>query len=100
MRISDWSSDVCSSDLKGGCIFAPKHQSFWDTFALLPWQDDPVYILKRELTWIPLFGWYALKQRMIPVNRNARGKVMVRSEERRVGKACVSTCRSSGSPSH
>ena len=27
--------------------------------------------------WIPLFGWYAKKQRMIPVNRGARGKVMV-----------------------
>lgn len=62
---------------KGGYIFAPKHQSFWDTFALLPYLDDPVYILKRELLWIPLFGWYAKKQQMIPVNRGARGKVMV-----------------------
>ncbi len=62
---------------EGGCIFAPKHQSAWDTFALLPHQRDPVYILKRELTWIPLFGWYVAKQKMIPVNRGARGKVMV-----------------------
>ncbi len=61
---------------KGSYIFAPKHQSFWDTFALLPYLDDPVYILKRELMWIPLFGWYAGKQRMIPVDRSARGKVM------------------------
>ncbi|TCL72678.1 1-acyl-sn-glycerol-3-phosphate acyltransferase [Rhizobium sp. BK251] len=61
----------------GSYIVAPKHQSFWDTYALLPWLDDPVYILKRELMWIPLFGWYAMKQRMIPVNRGARGKVMV-----------------------
>ena len=58
-------------------ILAPKHQSFWDTYALLPWLKDPVYILKRELMWIPLFGWYAKKQRMIPVDRGARGKVMV-----------------------
>lgn len=62
---------------EGGCIFAPKHQSAWDTTALLPYQRDPVYILKRELMWIPLFGWYAAKQKMIPVNRGARGKVMV-----------------------
>ena len=67
---------------EGGCIFAPKHQSFWDTFALLPWQNDPVYILKRELLWIPLFGWYVMKQRMIPVNRGARGRVMVGVMER------------------
>ncbi|AYD02734.1 1-acyl-sn-glycerol-3-phosphate acyltransferase [Neorhizobium sp. NCHU2750] len=62
---------------EGGCIFAPKHQSAWDTVALLPYQRDPVYILKRELMWIPLFGWYAAKQKMIPVNRGARGKVMI-----------------------
>ena len=63
-------------------IFAPKHQSFWDAYALLPWLDDPLYILKRELTWIPLFGWYLKKQRMVPVNRNARGKVMAAVMER------------------
>lgn len=62
---------------QGGYILAPKHQSFWDTFALLPYLDDPVYILKRELMWIPIFGWYVAKQQMIPVNRSARGKVMV-----------------------
>ncbi|MGE7369691.1 lysophospholipid acyltransferase family protein [Neorhizobium sp. NPDC001467] len=67
---------------EGGCIFAPKHQSAWDTFALLPYQRDPVYILKRELLWIPLFGWYVAKQRMIPVNRGARGKVMVEMMKR------------------
>lgn len=66
----------------GGYIFAPKHQSFWDAYALLPWLDDPLYILKRELTWIPLFGWYLKKQRMVPVNRNARGKVMAAVMER------------------
>lgn len=67
---------------KGGYIFAPKHQSFWDAYALLPWLDDPFYILKRELTWIPLFGWYIKKQRMVPVDRNARGKVMAAVMER------------------
>lgn len=61
---------------KGSFILAPKHQSFWDTYALLPQLDDPVYILKRELMWIPLFGWYAWKQRMVPVDRAARGKAM------------------------
>lgn len=58
-------------------IIAPKHQSAWDTFMLLPWIADPVYILKRELFWIPLFGWYMKKQRLIPVNREAKGRNMV-----------------------
>lgn len=67
---------------KGGYIFAPKHQSFWDAYAFLPLLDDPFYILKRELTWIPLFGWYLKKQRMVPVDRAARGKVMAVVMER------------------
>ncbi|MEQ8308970.1 MAG: 1-acyl-sn-glycerol-3-phosphate acyltransferase [Hoeflea sp.] len=67
---------------EGGYIFAPKHQSFWDAYALLPWLDDPVYILKRELGWIPLFGQYIFKMRMIPVNRGAKGKVMAAVMER------------------
>lgn len=67
---------------EGGYILAPKHQSLWDTYALLPWLDDPVYILKRELMWIPIFGWYVARQKMIPVDRGARGKVMVKVMER------------------
>lgn len=61
---------------KGAFIFAPKHQTFWDTFAFLPHIDDPLYILKRELLWIPVFGWYVAKQRMIGIDRSARGKAM------------------------
>lgn len=61
---------------EGAYIFAPKHQSFWDAYAPLPWLEDPLYILKRELTWIPMFGWYLKKQRMVPVDRGARGKAM------------------------
>ncbi|MFP1631117.1 lysophospholipid acyltransferase family protein [Zhengella sp. ZM62] len=56
----------------GGYIIAPKHQSAWDTFAFLPWIPDALYILKRELMWIPLFGWYVAKMRMIPIDRGKR----------------------------
>jgi 1-acyl-sn-glycerol-3-phosphate acyltransferase len=61
---------------KGGFIISAKHQSFWDTFALIPTLKDPVYILKRELLWIPLFGWYAAKQKMIPINRAAKSRAI------------------------
>jgi 1-acyl-sn-glycerol-3-phosphate acyltransferase len=54
------------------CIIAPKHQSFWDTYAFLPYIPEPIYILKRELMWIPLFGWYLAKMKMIPVHRGSR----------------------------
>lgn len=53
----------------GGCIVAMKHQSTWETMALIPLFPDPAFILKRELMWIPLFGWWAWRAKMIPVNR-------------------------------
>ncbi len=55
----------------GPAMVAGKHQSFWETFALLPLLDDPAVVLKRELTWIPVFGWFALKFQMLPVDRAA-----------------------------
>lgn len=61
---------------QGSYILAPKHQSFWDTIAFLPYIPDALYILKRELTWIPFFGWYIAKMRMIPVNRGSRSKAL------------------------
>jgi len=60
----------------GPFILAPKHQSLWDAIAFLPYVPDPLYILKRELTWIPLFGFYVLKMRLIPVNRGSRSKAL------------------------
>ncbi len=55
----------------GPLLVAAKHQSAWETFALLWLFADPTFIMKRELQWIPLFGWFALKGRMIPVDRGA-----------------------------
>jgi 1-acyl-sn-glycerol-3-phosphate acyltransferase len=56
---------------RGACIIACKHQSAWETFALYAVLRDPAYILKRELMWIPLFGWYTWKAGLVPVNREA-----------------------------
>ena len=61
---------------EGSFILAPKHQSFWDTMAFFPFLRDPLYILKRELQWIPFFGWYIMKMRMIPVDRGSRSKAL------------------------
>ena len=43
-------------------IVACKHQSPWETFALFTLLPDPAYILKRELMWMPLFGWLATRR--------------------------------------
>jgi 1-acyl-sn-glycerol-3-phosphate acyltransferase len=60
----------------GPLIVASKHQSTGETYALLGLFADPVYVLKRELMWIPIFGWYCLKARMIPVERGARAAAL------------------------
>ena len=61
---------------EGSYILAPKHQSLIDTIAFLPYIPDPLYILKRELRWIPFFGWYIMKMRMVPVDRGRRTKAL------------------------
>lgn len=60
----------------GPLIVASKHQSVWETFALLPLFADPTFIVKRELMWVPLFGWYMWKAGMIPVDRGARTQAL------------------------
>lgn len=60
----------------GALIVASKHQSLWETFALFPVFADPAFILKRELMWIPFFGWYSWKAGMIPVNRGKRSQAL------------------------
>jgi len=66
----------------GGALVAAKHQSFLETFALLPLLDDPTYILKRELMWIPFFGWYLAKARCVPIDRKAGSMALVQMTAR------------------
>src|SRR3546814_2004060 len=76
MRISDWSSDVCSSDLELVRAEGP----------------EPV---RQQAAHGPL----PHRLRQVPAQQDHE-VVRVRSEERRVGKECVSTCRSRWSPYH
>lgn len=66
----------------GPLICASKHQSLWETFALITLFDDPAYIMKRELMWIPFFGWATWKAGMIAVDRGARGAALEAMNER------------------
>ena len=66
---------------KGPLLVAAKHQSAFETIALLPLFREPLFILKRELTWIPLFGLFLLKAQMIPINRSAGARAMSRMTE-------------------
>ena len=66
----------------GPILVASKHQSAWETFALVPLFDNPVFIVKRELQWIPVFGWLMIKGRMVPVDRSAGSQALVEMAER------------------
>jgi len=55
----------------GALLVAAKHQSAWETFALLPLFPNPTAIVKRELLRIPLFGWCMWKCGMIGIDRSS-----------------------------
>src|SRR3546814_14382453 len=82
LRISDWSSDVCSSDL--GANGRPASASRTES------PHRPPRHSRCGSCGVPAPG----------APRHSRRRARPRSEERRVGKACVSTCRSRWSPSH
>lgn len=54
---------------EGSALTAFKHQAMLDAIAPFAMFHDPCFVLKRELMWLPIFGWYAARSRMIPVNR-------------------------------
>src|SRR3546814_6092688 len=87
MRISDWSSDVCSSDLRLWCQW-PVHEAL----------NVQVHFFLNKFV-VKLLTTTILKPRQNLVRAHAKTGA-TRSEERRVGKECVSTCRSRWSPYH
>src|SRR3546814_11072139 len=95
MRISDWSSDVCSSDLDRPRAFqagvGQQHQEL-----LAAGTPEQVEVAQRIATGVrdPRQHQVAAGMAVAVVDR------LERSEERRVGKECVSTCRSRWSPEH
>src|SRR3546814_9424737 len=90
MRISDWSSDVCSSDLTGD----PR-----DNTDGAGW--EAIHIAIDDHSRVSFAQAYPDETRESTVAfLRAAVAFYARSEERRVGKGCVSTCRSWGSPYH
>src|SRR3546814_11893881 len=101
MRISDWSSDVCSSDLKLGkrqvkLVMEPGRALVGNAGVLL----TRVEYLKHGETKNFAIVDAAMNDLMRPALYDAYHEIVARSEERRVGKECVNTCRSRWSPYH
>jgi 1-acyl-sn-glycerol-3-phosphate acyltransferase len=53
----------------GACLIAMKHQSMWDTLMLPPLLGDPAVVIKRELQFVPFYGWYATRAGSIFIDR-------------------------------
>lgn len=56
-------------------IFAAKHQSTWETLIFHYFLNDPSIVLKRDLVWIPFFGWYLKKLQMVSLSRSKKNGV-------------------------
>src|SRR3546814_17803139 len=96
MRISDWSSDVCSSDLR--C-----HELFLDVQRHFGEESENRRVAVNRALQVDDHGSKLMCGNGRPirgVHRRQHLSYSVRSEERRVGKECVSTCRSRWSPYH
>ncbi|GJD48883.1 1-acyl-sn-glycerol-3-phosphate acyltransferase [Methylobacterium crusticola] len=65
----------------GGFVVAAKHQSALETLALVTVLDDFTYILKRELQWLPLFGWYLSRGGMVAIDRSKGSRALVLMNE-------------------
>src|SRR3546814_14185763 len=102
MRISDWSSDVCSSDL-GGPEPLPNAEANGGAFEV-PGINVDVVAGNAQAARMAGYreaqrqGWKLLFARMTGKPLSSAPGLSDRSEERRVGKECVGTCRARGSP--
>src|SRR3546814_1839627 len=98
MRISDWSSDVCSSDLADS-EEQHERQKYRDqqAHALPPRKFQTHGAIAFRIV-DPAFAHLHEQEQMNPALKHLLH--LLRSEERRVGKECVSTCRSRWSPCH
>src|SRR3546814_11105317 len=103
MRISDWSSDVCSSDLT---VLAMNERAHVALIGTVTMPGSIVHQLVETVTTTKDVPQWITDEKFSvvyiePVLQNEDGtERSIRSEERSVGKECVSTCRSRRSPYH
>src|SRR3546814_17691981 len=101
MRISDWSSDVCSSDLFGKRLRLAAQQRLRQFHGAIAGSLEPRDLAALRLPQPAHFAVAAFLDRHLePFIGIGAADALDISEERRVGKECVSTCRSMWSPYH
>lgn len=69
-------SEIRGKVPEGEVIIASKHQSFFDIILICSVVPRPKFIMKKELKWAPILGWYALRIGCVPVDRGKRGQAV------------------------
>ncbi len=69
-------SEVRGTPPTDAVLVAAKHQSFLDIIILFGSMPQPRFIMKKELVWAPILGWYALRIGCVPVDRGKRGQAI------------------------
>lgn len=65
----------------GEVVIAAKHQSFFDILILHSELPRPRFIMKKELVYAPVLGWYALRVGCVPVDRGKRGQAIAKLKD-------------------
>jgi 1-acyl-sn-glycerol-3-phosphate acyltransferase len=69
-------SEIRGEPPTGEVLIAAKHQSFFDIILICSVVPRPKFIMKKELRWAPILGWYALRMGCVPVDRGKRGQAI------------------------
>jgi 1-acyl-sn-glycerol-3-phosphate acyltransferase len=66
---------------RGPVLVASKHMSMWDTLALYLALDAPAIVLKRNLLYIPFYGWFLWKAAAVPIDRGAGARALRKMQD-------------------
>jgi 1-acyl-sn-glycerol-3-phosphate acyltransferase len=74
-RVTGMDNVPTAADGRAAVLLAPKHQSTWETFAFPTIMPHPLaYVFKRELLYVPFFGWAMARMDMIHIDRSKRAE--------------------------
>ncbi|MEI6801107.1 MAG: lysophospholipid acyltransferase family protein [Pseudomonadota bacterium] len=65
----------------GEALIAAKHQSFFDIIVICSVTPRPRFIMKKELKWAPILGWYAQRIGCVPVDRGKKGRAIAEMQQ-------------------
>lgn len=74
-------SEIRGEVPEGEVLIAAKHQSFFDIILICSVTPRPRFIMKKELKWAPILGWFALRIGCVPVDRGKKGRAIAEMKQ-------------------